>query len=73
MERAPEELEAEYWSLMEESFVLKHHGGISLAEQAIMTAEDRKWWIKRIADEAEAQRRAASGNKVEHQPGQSIT
>ena len=36
---------------MEQQFQLKHHGNLSLFEQAQMIAEDRGWWIKRLEKE----------------------
>jgi gluconate kinase len=36
---------------MEESFLLKQYGHLTLMEQAGLTAEDRKWWLKKIDDE----------------------
>jgi len=36
---------------MEQQFQLKHHGNLSLFEQAAMVAEDRGWWIKRLERE----------------------
>jgi len=36
---------------MEQQFQLKHHGNLSLFEQASMVAEDRAWWIKRLERE----------------------
>lgn len=36
---------------MEQQFQLKHHGNLSLFEQAAMVAEDRAWWIKRLERE----------------------
>lgn len=41
--------------LMEQQFMLKQYGNISLFEQNSMTAEERTWWINRL--EKEAQRR----------------
>ncbi len=36
---------------MEESFLLKKHGGYNIDEQANMTAEERAWLISRIDKE----------------------
>jgi|APFre7841882654_1041346.scaffolds.fasta_scaffold124509_2 hypothetical protein len=36
---------------MEQSFLLKYHGGYDLWEQANMPAEERAWNIKRIDKE----------------------
>lgn len=46
---------------MEQSFSLKHHGNLSLIEQANMIAEDRIWWINRLNKEIENQNKANSG------------
>lgn len=52
---------------MEQQFQLKFHGHFSLFEQNQMTAEDRAWHVKRIqkefADRAEAEKKAASGQR----------
>lgn len=45
---------------MEQSFLLKHHGGVDFFEQARMTGEERTWWAKRIAKEFEKQNKAAN-------------
>jgi hypothetical protein len=34
--------------LREQKFQLKHFGKLSLAEQQLLTAEDRQWWIQRL-------------------------
>ena len=36
---------------MEESFLLKQYGHLTLMEQACLTAEDRKWWLKKLDEE----------------------
>lgn len=36
---------------MEQQFQLKHHGHLSIFEQAQMTAEERAWYLKRIEKE----------------------
>ncbi len=36
---------------MEESFLLKHYGHLSIDEQYSMTGEERHWWLKRLDDE----------------------
>jgi hypothetical protein len=33
---------------MEELFILKRYGNLSIFEILTMTAEERAWWIKRI-------------------------
>lgn len=37
--------------MMNQSFILKHHGHLDLFEQSMMTAEDRRWWIERLEKE----------------------
>lgn len=37
---------------MEQSFILKQYGSISLFEQNNMTAEERAWWVQRLDKEA---------------------
>jgi hypothetical protein len=67
-----EVLENEYWSIMNHAFLLKHYGGISIAEQNLMTYEDRKWWLNRINEEREKQNKNASApdSSRQHTPGQ---
>lgn len=36
---------------MDETFALKQRGHLSLGEQAYMTAEDRRWWLKKLDEE----------------------
>lgn len=38
---------------MEESFILKTYGELSLFEQNQLTAEDRTWWLRRLKKKAE--------------------
>lgn len=49
---------------MKEQFQLLHYGKLSLAEQNIMTAENRSKWLKMteqdLKDRAEAERKAQS-------------
>jgi hypothetical protein len=56
---------------MRESFVLKRHGKLTLQEQAVMTAEERKWWIKELEREFERENekmKSAQSSKPEHIP-----
>jgi hypothetical protein len=57
---------------MEQAFQLKHFGGFSLLEIATMTAEERKWFLERIAQErakeAEAFKKASPGASHKHAP-----
>ncbi len=47
---------------MEVMFQLKHYGNLSLFEQNNLTAEDRRWWLRRLdkeaKDKAEAEKNA---------------
>lgn len=43
---------------MEQSFLLKEYGKLSLFEQSIMPAEERAWWIKRLDKEKKNQQEA---------------
>lgn len=49
--RNPEEYDKAYYNLLEQQFLLKYYGNLSLFEQASMIAEDRAWWMKRIEKE----------------------
>lgn len=40
---------------MEEQHQLKYHGKFSIFEQAVMTAEERSWHVKRLKREFEEQ------------------
>lgn len=60
---------------MEQSFVLRVHGHLSIFEQMFMTAEERKWWVDRLVKENERQEQAAKGKtslpgKLPESPGQ---
>ena len=50
-----EELENRYNSILEEQFVLKYHGKLSIFEQENITAEDREWFFNRLKKEKEAE------------------
>lgn len=50
--------------LMEQTFLLKHHGHVDLFEQARMTGEERTWYAKRIAKEFEKQNKAANSSSA---------
>lgn len=43
---------------MEQQFQLKEYGDYDLFEQAVMTAEDRAWTVKRIEREMKARQDA---------------
>jgi hypothetical protein len=45
---------------MEQSFLLKHYGHVSLHEQMDMTAEERHWWLERLDSENRKERDAAN-------------
>jgi hypothetical protein len=40
-----------YNNLLEQQFQLKHYGNLDVFEQNSMTAEDRKWYMKRLEKE----------------------
>ena len=52
---------------MDQSFLLKHYGHLSIEEQNNMTAEDRMWWIRRINEERE--RKENANKNVAKAPG----
>lgn len=56
---------------MDEAFALKQHGHLSLEEQAYMTAEDRKWWLKKLEEEASRKEGGpqAATDKLSASPG----
>lgn len=58
VQRSPEEIENEYWSLEKQSFILKYYGGLSLFEQDNMTHEIRCKWIEYIKEEIEKENNA---------------
>lgn len=43
---------------MEQSFILKHHGRMSLFEQNNMTSEERIWWIRRLEKQSDDEKAA---------------
>jgi hypothetical protein len=58
---------------MEESFLLKHYGHLSIPEQYTMTAEERHWWLKRIDEENKRQSKESHSTlppgKIPESPG----
>jgi len=46
---------------MEQSFLLKYHGGFSLTEVEHMTGEERSWWLNRIIKERKREREESTG------------
>jgi len=48
-----DEFERIYNNLLEQQFLLKTYGKLTLFEQNSMTAEDRRWWMQRIQEENE--------------------
>ena len=60
-------MEREWEHLMDQSFVLKHYGRLSLMEQSGMTAEERAWWIKRL--DAENKKLQDAGKQTPGDPG----
>lgn len=65
-------MEKEYEHLMEQLFLLKNYGHLSLHEQNLMNAEDRAWYIDRLNKEEEkkkeAEEKAARGVKTPSMP-----
>lgn len=56
---------------MEQQFQLKYHGKLSLFEQAMMTSEDRAWFLKRLEKEFKEQadrEKAAMGSHSKSMP-----
>lgn len=51
---------------MEQAFLLKHYGNLSLEEMRTMTAEERGWWLQRLDKEHKKQNDASKGG---HTPG----
>ena len=68
---SPQELDNEYYHVLEQMFQLKHHGHLNLFEQDLLTAEDRKWWIDRIKkqyEDEEKQSKSSSNVSMPHLP-----
>jgi hypothetical protein len=53
---------------MEQSFLLKHYGHLSINEQMDMTAEERNWWLERLDKENKNQKNSEQ-TKPTHTPG----
>lgn len=56
---------------MEQMFDLKYHGNLTLHEQNNMTAEERRWWMKRLQkqrDKEAEQSKASSGPRSPRMP-----
>jgi hypothetical protein len=51
---------------MEQQFQLKYHGNLDLYEQEAIVAEDRKWWLERIAKE----KKEEAERQKQNQPAQ---
>jgi hypothetical protein len=61
---------------MNQSFLLKHHCGLSIFEQDWMTGEERKWWIERAQKEADKksnQGHSSAPGKRSHIPGSPLS
>lgn len=43
---------------MEQYFILKEHGGMSLFEQDTLTGEERKWYVERLNKERKEQNKS---------------
>lgn len=57
---------------MRESVVLKRQGGLDLFEQAMMTGEERRFWIEELERIQEAERESMRSQQPEdggHIPG----
>jgi len=49
--KSADSCEAEWERIMEQQFLLKEYGHLSLFEQNNMTAEERTWYIRRLDHE----------------------
>ena len=52
---------------MEQYFILREHGGMSLFEQNALTGEERKWYIERLNKERKEQNKN-SESKIPSMP-----
>ena len=57
-------MEAEYEHIRQEQFFLKHYGKLTLFEQVMLTAEDRRWWVERLKEEHKKQEEANKANST---------
>jgi len=55
-----QELENRYDSILEEQYILKKHANLSIQEQELIHAEDRRWWLERIKKDHEEEESRAS-------------
>lgn len=56
-----EDCEAEWERIMEQQFILKEYGRLSLFEQDNMTAEERNWYVRRLDHEYRERNKKQSG------------
>jgi len=47
--------------LLEEQFILKYHGKLSIFEQENINSEDRQWWINRLKKQFEDEEDKSKG------------
>ena len=57
-----EDCEKEWERVMEQQFILKEYGRISLFEQNNMTAEERNWYVRRLDHEYRERNKKQGGN-----------
>jgi len=48
---------------MEEEYLLKKHANLQLTEIANMSAETRRWWLKRIKKDRDEENEAAKNER----------
>jgi hypothetical protein len=58
-----EDLESRYYDILEEQFLLKSYGEMTLFEQQCLTAEDRLWWIERIKKKIDDENKQAQNGR----------
>lgn len=54
-----EQFLSKYYDLLEEQFILKTYGDLSLFEQQCLNYEDRQWWYERLKKKMEDEREQA--------------
>ena len=57
-----EDCEKEWERVMEQQFILKEYGHLTLFEQNNMTAEERNWHMRRLEHEYRERNKKQSGN-----------
>jgi hypothetical protein len=53
---------------MEQAFLLKHYGNISLDEMRTMTGEERNWWLQRLDKEHKKEKDTTRSGNVPGKP-----